>query len=243
MQFKQEQMEFINQLLYPILILKKDRDEERPSSPLEEQLEVIVEEMRHMSVPLEPYKDNILYFYKDDALRMFFVNVKNVLRYHSFEEYAEVLHSMDESQIKQQLMTNIVKQDEEEVEVEKIKAAIEEQAREDEQPQSSNFTLRKILGGDILSTRLLRNNIWLIITAVIFTIVYISNRYSVQKYLIEIDKLQKELEDAKYRALSSSSQLTEKTRESHILEILKTRKDSVLKMSDRPPYIIDVPEK
>lgn len=132
---------------------------------------------------------------------------------------------------------------EEEAEVRKIKAAIEEQAREDEQPQSSNFTLRKILGGDILSARFFRNNIWLMITIVIFTIVYISNRYSVQKYLIEIDKLNNELEDAKYRALSSSSQLTEKTRESHILENLKTRKDSVLKMSDRPPYIIDVPEK
>ena len=132
---------------------------------------------------------------------------------------------------------------EEEAEVRKIKAAIEEQAREDEQPQSSNFTRRKILGGDILSARFFRNNIWLMITIVIFTIVYISNRYSVQKYLIEIDKLNNELEDAKYRALSSSSQLTEKTRESHILENLKTRKDSVLKMSDRPPYIIDVPEK
>ena len=118
MQFKQEQMEFVNQLLYPILILKKDRDEERPSSPLEEQLEVIVEEMRQMSVPLEPYKDNILYFYKDDALRMFFVNVKNVLRYYSFEEYAEVLHLMDEEKIKKQLMTTIVKQDEEEASVE-----------------------------------------------------------------------------------------------------------------------------
>ena len=135
------------------------------------------------------------------------------------------------------------KEKEEEEEVEKIKAAIEEQAREDEQPQSSNFTLRKILGGDILSALLLRNNIWLIITIVFFTIVYISNRYSVQKYLIDLDKLRNELDDAKYRALSSSSQLTEKTRESHILEILKTRKDSVLKMSDRPPYIIDVPEK
>ena len=135
------------------------------------------------------------------------------------------------------------KEKEEKEEVEKIKAAIVEQAREDEQPQSSNFTLRKILGGDILSARLLRNNIWLIITIVFFTIVYISNRYSVQKYLIDIDKLRNELDDAKYRALSSSSQLTEKTRESHILEILKTRKDSVLKMSDRPPYIIDVPEK
>lgn len=135
------------------------------------------------------------------------------------------------------------KEKEEKEEVEKIKAAIEEQAREDEQPQSSNFTLRKILGGDILSARLLRNNIWLIITIVFFTIVYISNRYSVQKYLIDLDKLRNELDDAKYRALSSSSQLTEKTRESHILEILKTRKDSILKMSDRPPYIIDVPEK
>ena len=118
MQFKQEQMEFVNQLLYPILILKKDREEERPSSPLEQELEVIVEEMRQMSVPLEPYKDNILYFYKDDALRMFFVNVKNVLHYRSFEEYAEDLHSMDEEQMKQQLMTTIVKQDEEEIEAE-----------------------------------------------------------------------------------------------------------------------------
>ena len=118
MQFKQEQMEFVNQLLYPILILKKEREEERPSSALEKQLEVIVEEMRQMSVPLEPYKDSILYFYKDDALRMFFINVKNVLRYHSFEEYAKVLHSMDEEQIKKQLMTTIVKQDEEEASVE-----------------------------------------------------------------------------------------------------------------------------
>ena len=118
MKFKQEQMEFVNQLLYPILMLKKEREEERPSSPLEEQLEVIVEEMRQMSVPLEPYKDNILYFYKDDALRMFFVNVKNVLRYYSFEEYAEVLHLMDEEKIKKQLMTTIVKQDEEEASVE-----------------------------------------------------------------------------------------------------------------------------
>ena len=29
-----------------------------------------------MSVPLETYMDKILYFYKDDVLRMFFINVK-----------------------------------------------------------------------------------------------------------------------------------------------------------------------
>ena len=118
MQFKQEQMEFVNQLLYPILILKKNRDEERPSTQLEQQLEDIVEEMRHMNVPLETYMDKILYFYKDDVLRMFFINVKTLLRYRSFDEYVEFLQSMDEVLIKKQLMTSIVKQDEEELVVE-----------------------------------------------------------------------------------------------------------------------------
>ena len=124
-----------------------------------------------------------------------------------------------------------------------LKNAIEEQAREDEHPQSNNFTLKKIIGGDIFSAQLFRNNIWLILIVVFFTIIYISNRYSVQKDLIEIDKLENKLSDTKYRALSSSSQLTEKSRESHVLELLKTKKDSVLKMSSRPPFIINVPTK
>ena len=124
-----------------------------------------------------------------------------------------------------------------------LKNAIEEQAREDEQPQSNNFTLKKIIGGDIFSAQLFRNNIWLILIVVFFTIIYISNRYSVQKDLIEIDKLENKLSDTKYRALSSSSPLTEKSRESHVLELLKTKKDSVLKMSSRPPFIINVPTK
>lgn len=130
-----------------------------------------------------------------------------------------------------------------EEEEEALKNAIEDQAREDERPLASNFTLKKILGGDIFSAHLLRNNIGLIVVVVLFIIIYISNRYSVQKDLIEIDRLQKELSDAKYRSLSSSSQLTERSRESHVLEILKTNKDSVLKISSRPPFIINVPTK
>ena len=43
-----------------------------------------------------------------------------------------------------------------------LKEALAEQAREDERPHSSSFTLGKILGGDILTTRVLRNNIYLI---------------------------------------------------------------------------------
>ena len=86
-----------------------------------------------------------------------------------------------------------------------LQHAIREQAREDEQEQSRNFTLRKILGGDFLTARMIRQQIGLILLIVFFIIIYISNRYSCDKDLIEIDRLNKELLDAKFRALSSSS--------------------------------------
>ncbi|EFZ38269.1 hypothetical protein HMPREF0663_10638 [Hoylesella oralis ATCC 33269] len=124
-----------------------------------------------------------------------------------------------------------------------LKEIIREQATEDELPLSKNFTLRKILGGDILTTSTIRRQIWVFMLITFFMIVYISNRYSCQQDLIEIDNLQKELQDAKYRALSSNSQLTEKSRESHVLELLKSNKDSVLKIANQPPYIINVPDK
>lgn len=124
-----------------------------------------------------------------------------------------------------------------------IQKAIEQQAREDEQPHSSSHTLKKILFGDFLDTKLMRKNIWLIVLFVGFIFVSISNRYSTQKSLIEIDKLNKRLEDMKYRTLSSNSQLTEHIRESHVLEVLRNSKDSVLKLPSHPPYIIQVPKK
>jgi hypothetical protein len=147
-------------------------------------------------------------------------------------------HKNSGKQEEQKIVSSKIEEEEE-----ALKNAIEDQAREDERPLASNFTLKKILGGDIFSAHLLRNNIGLIVVVVLFIIIYISNRYSVQKDLIEIDRLQKELSDAKYRSLSSSSQLTERSRESHVLEILKTNKDSVLKISSRPPFIINVPTK
>lgn len=123
-----------------------------------------------------------------------------------------------------------------------LQNAIREQAREDEQEQSRNFTLRKILGGDFLTARMIRQQIGLILLIVFFTIIYISNRYSCDKNLIEIDRLNKELQDAKFKALSSSSELTERCRESNVLQMLKNNKDSTLKIPSQPPYIINTPE-
>lgn len=123
-----------------------------------------------------------------------------------------------------------------------LSEAIAKQAVEEERPSSSSFSLAKILGGDIWSAQVIRKQIWLIVIVVVFTFIYITNRYHVQKSLIEIDRLKKELQDAKYKALSSSSQITEKSRESKVLEELRANKDSLLHMSTQPPYIINIPE-
>jgi hypothetical protein len=89
---------------------------------------------------------------------------------------------------------------------------------------------------------MVRHHIGIIVLIVVFTIVYVAFRYQCQQDLIAIDKMEKELLDAKYKALSSSSTLTEKCRESHVLDALKNNKDSLLHVADQPPYIINVPE-
>ena len=122
--------------------------------------------------------------------------------------------------------------------IQKIKASASE---EDPRP-SSQLNLRTILGGDLLTTEFVRSRIWLFVLIVCFSIVYVAFRYQCQQDMIAIDKLEKELKDAKYKALSSSSTLTEKCRESHVLEILKQNQDSLLHQADQPPYIIEVPE-
>ena len=123
-----------------------------------------------------------------------------------------------------------------------LKEVIAKQAIEEEASGSSSFTLRKILGGDILTAQIIRRQIWLVILIVFFVIIYISNRYNIQNDIIELDKLQKELQDTKYKALSTSSQITEKSRESNVLDMLKNNKDSVLHIATQPPYIIHRPE-
>ena len=125
-----------------------------------------------------------------------------------------------------------------EEELQTLTEVIKEQATEDESPLSANFTLRKILGGDILNTSTIRHQIWLFLLIAFILLIYISNRYSCQQDLIEIDKLKRELQDARYKALSTSSQITEKSRESNVLNMLKDNKDSVLHIANQPPFII-----
>lgn len=122
--------------------------------------------------------------------------------------------------------------------LQQIKASASE---EDGKPAQA-LSLRGLLGGDLLSTGFMRRQVWLILLIMGFIIIYVAFRYQCQQDMIAIDKLDKELKDMKYKALSTSSTLTERSRESHILEMLKTGKDSLLRPSEQPPYIISTPE-
>ncbi len=119
---------------------------------------------------------------------------------------------------------------------------IKDSAREEDPKPSSQLNLRTILGGDLLTTEIVRSQIWLFVLIVVFSLVYVAFRYQCQQDMIAIDRLENELKDAKYKALSSSSTLTEKCRESHVLEVLKQNKDSLLHQADQPPYIIKIPQ-
>ena len=128
----------------------------------------------------------------------------------------------------------------EEREAPSLKTIIREQTAEADMPFTKNVTLQKVLGGDILSAEVIRKQVWLILLISLFIVVYISNRYKCQQNLIRINVLNEQLKDAKYRALSSSSDLTQQTRESKVLEQLREDKDSVLHIATQPPYMINV---
>lgn len=127
-------------------------------------------------------------------------------------------------------------------ELKKTLEKIKETASEEDPRPSQQLNLRTILGGDLLTTQIVRSQIWLFLLIVGFTIVYVAFRYQCQQDMLTIDRLEGQLKDAKFKALSSSSTLTEKCRESHVLDILKQNKDSLLHQADQPPYIIEIPE-
>ena len=98
-------------------------------------------------------------------------------------------------------------------------------------------SLKNIIGGDILATDFFRRQTKLLVLIMVLILFYIHNRYACQQQMIEIDKLKKELIDIKYDALTRSSELMEKSRQSRIEEYIAT-KESDLQTSTNPPYLI-----
>jgi Bacteriodetes cell division protein (FtsL-like) len=104
--------------------------------------------------------------------------------------------------------------------------------------------LNELLDGSFMTTDVMRRNALLLLLMVGLIIVYISNHYAVIMRLSEIDSLQKELTEAKYEALTRTSDLMRESRQSFVQDMI-FQKGMELENSTVPPYTIakDVEEK
>lgn len=121
-----------------------------------------------------------------------------------------------------------------------IEDVIKKEAKE-EQDTTSPFSLPRTLGG-VMIARAFQKQMGLVCLVCAFFIVYINNRYVCQKRMVEIDKMERKMVDARYKATVCTSILTEKSRESNIMRLLGSYGDSTLTIPNEPPYLIRVDE-
>ena len=119
----------------------------------------------------------------------------------------------------------------------KSSAGAQEKMRAKKQ-YKKNFT--GLLFGEFLASEVLRKNIGFILLVAFCMLLYIGNGYSSQQELIELNKLKEEVEDVKYNALIRSSELLERSRQSHIEEHRKSIGDTMLQTATISPFVIKV---
>ena len=124
---------------------------------------------------------------------------------------------------------------EEQAEEERVLSGLEKLKQLDEEDTRVKVSLRTILGGDILTGSWFRKNFFFILFLVGLTIIYISNRYAYQQEQIEATKLADTLLDRRYKSLTRSSQLLEKTLRSRVEGDLLA---STLQTAMEPSYIL-----
>lgn len=122
-----------------------------------------------------------------------------------------------------------------------LEEIVEQEAQESETQPPSNFSLSKTLGGAILA-HVIQRQIKLVLLITLFLIIYITCRYQCQQKMVEIDRMEQQLTSIRYKATVVTSFLTEKSRESNIMEMLEQKGDSTLQIPKDPPYKINIPE-
>ena len=95
----------------------------------------------------------------------------------------------------------------------------------------------RVFGGNILTENFIINNMRFFIVLLIIIFVFISHRYTHLQKMSEIEKLQRELKDAKYESLTISSSLTEASRQTEI-ERLVQQYGLEIEISNEPIYYI-----
>ncbi|NMB50171.1 MAG: hypothetical protein GX997_06910 [Bacteroidales bacterium] len=94
-----------------------------------------------------------------------------------------------------------------------------------------------VFGGSVLTEDFLLKNMRFIVTVLIIIFIFIGHRYTVLQKMAEIEKLERELKDAKYEALTISADLTKASRLTEIERLIE-EEGLELKISNEPVYRI-----
>lgn len=114
---------------------------------------------------------------------------------------------------------------------------MEEKKQRKTKKKEKRLSLLYILGGGILKEDFIIKHTRMLVFVVVLIFFFIGNRYTCMQKLREIDRLQQQLRDVRFEALSISSELTGNSRQSQI-EYLIEEQGIDLEGAKTPPYIL-----
>ena len=95
--------------------------------------------------------------------------------------------------------------------------------------------LNRIMGGEIFTSKIITDNAWLLALIVLYSFIYVSNRYEYEQELLKIDRLTKKRDKLKNNLLTLKSEFSYKSRQTEIEKFLQEA-NSELKVATKPIY-------
>ena len=109
---------------------------------------------------------------------------------------------------------------------------------EEKNKKKKSGILNRIMGGQIFTSKIITENGWLIALIVLYSFIYVSNRYEYEQELLKSDRLIKKRDKLKNNLLTLKSEFSYKSRQTEIENFLQEA-DSDLKVATRPTYKIE----
>lgn len=113
-----------------------------------------------------------------------------------------------------------------------------EEKSENKNKKKNKGFLSYIIGGKLLRSDIFIKNTWLLALIAVYAFIYVSNRYAFQQELKQIKQLERTKNDIRYDLLTIQSEFAKESRQSKMEEMLN-KKQSLLKTSTYPPFIIE----
>ena len=109
----------------------------------------------------------------------------------------------------------------------------------EDEDDSGHVSIRNIIGGDILSSKMVVRQLVFIAFCIVLMLIYTANRYSSLQDIIQIDSLRVRLTKVHYEVLTQSSELLNQSRQSNIEKKLEQMGDTMMLNNNTPPFSLD----